>query len=94
MTDDKKISELTDGDGPFSTDLVPAVRGGANVRTSFAESAALTAVLTTDVIPVIRGTTFYLATVAAVLAATSGTPPTGGALDFSTPDNSAFAALI
>ena len=97
MADDKTISELTDGDGPRSTDLFPAVRGGANVRTSFAEAAALSSVLSTDVIPVVRGTTFHLATVAAVLAAGGGvTPPVpgGGALDFSDPDNSAYAALI
>ena len=52
--------------------------------------------LTTDVIPVLRGTTFYLATVAAVLAATTVVTPSpgGGAFDFSSPDNSAFAALI
>lgn len=96
MAEDKTISELTDGDGPRSTDLFPAVRGGANVRTSFGEAAALSPVLGTDVIPIIRGTTFYLATVAAVLAASGVTPPApgGGALDFSDPDNSAYAALI
>ena len=93
MTDDKTISQLPDGDGPLATDLFPVVRDAATTRTSFAEAPTLSSVLTTDIIPVVRGSTFYLASVAAVLAA-SGIVTSPGTLDFSSPDNSAFAAII
>lgn len=90
---DQKISQLTDGGAPLTTDGFPVLRDGGNVRVNLDAADALTPVLTTDQVLVIRSGVIYLATVAAVLDAQAPSGG-GGQFDFSDSDNSAYAAII
>jgi hypothetical protein len=75
------------------TDQSGTVGDGGEPGAVVTDATPLALVLTTDLLPVVRGGVIYLATVAAVLGAQ---PPsgTGGQYDFSDPVNSAYAAII
>jgi hypothetical protein len=75
------------------SDTGGTIEDGGAVGAIITEATMLTLILTTDLIPVVRGGVIYLATVDAVLNAQAPSGG-GGQFDFSDPINSAFAAII
>jgi hypothetical protein len=79
------LAVFSDAEGTVEDGGIP---GGVIVN-----APLLSPVLTTDLVPFVRGGQIYLATAAQFLAAQA--PPSGeGQYDFSSVDNSAYAAII
>lgn len=92
MAEDKYINQLPDGGLLLPTDVFPITRDDVDYHVNL-DAGPVSPVLTTDLVLTLRGTTFHLVPVSAVLAA-SGPPGQQGQLNFSIAGNSGLSAGV